>query len=41
MVATLAWAVDTAGNESRTLDVPDIRARAAKQTSRREDETTA
>jgi uncharacterized protein YbjT (DUF2867 family) len=25
MVATLAWAVDTAGNESRTLDVPDIR----------------
>jgi hypothetical protein len=25
MVATLAWAVDTAGNESRVLNVPDIR----------------
>ncbi len=25
MVATLAWAVDTAGAESRVLDVPDIR----------------
>jgi hypothetical protein len=40
MVATLTWAVDTAGNESRTLDVPDIR-RARRSTPRRQDETTA
>jgi hypothetical protein len=25
MVATLTWAVDTAGAESRVLNVPDIR----------------
>ena len=25
MVATLTWAVETAGDESRALDVPDIR----------------
>jgi hypothetical protein len=25
MVATLAWAVDTASDESRVLNVPDIR----------------
>jgi len=25
MVATLAWAVDTAGDDSRVLNVPDIR----------------
>jgi uncharacterized protein YbjT (DUF2867 family) len=42
MLATLTWAVDTAGNESRILNVPDIRGIAER--SRREtgqNETTA